>query len=280
MEVISLLEEIKDTFAEENFTKEGLKDQSVSAKLVSGLERSFALDTAALLGGDEFLIEQLVEELQKLEYNDNEQKALNWALTELWGQPAARKVFTTDNKSTGNKENRTQTNPPHNQGCLNKYFTEYNQVRLPRTLSTCLLYCGRHSDTKIYANPEDPTQRFLLVNLTNFPYMSLPVGSIPTNVDGSLHSRFQQCEKIAVIYCKLTYEKKRRPSKNYGTAPIGFSSIGSNWFQPERLVNVTNDGLKEGHARGRTRTTSISQSLALEKGMLSRIHCVGVVPVP
>ena len=113
MEVISLLEEIKDTFAEENFTKEGLKDQSVSAKLVSGLERrqeqilekllhiirpnanknstatsqiyccSFALDTAALLGGDEFLIEQLVEELQKLEYNDNEQKALNWALTEV-----------------------------------------------------------------------------------------------------------------------------------------------------------------------------------------------------
>ena len=57
------------------------------------------------------------------------------------------------------------------------------------TLSTCLLYCGRHSDTKIYANPEDPTQRFLLVNLTNFPYMSLPVGSVPTNVDGSLHSR-------------------------------------------------------------------------------------------
>ena len=39
MEVASLLEEIKDTFAEENFTKEGLKDQSVSAKLVSGLER-------------------------------------------------------------------------------------------------------------------------------------------------------------------------------------------------------------------------------------------------
>ena len=39
MEVVSLLEEIKDTFAEENFTKQGLKDPSVSAKLVSGLER-------------------------------------------------------------------------------------------------------------------------------------------------------------------------------------------------------------------------------------------------
>ena len=104
--------------------------------------------------------------------------------------------------------------------------------------------------------------------------------SIKQSTTTEFFFRFQQCEKIAVIYCKLTYEKKRRPSKNYGTAPIGFSSIGSNWFQPERLVNVTNDGSKEGQARGRTRTTSISQSLALEKGMLSRIHCVGVVPVP
>ena len=41
MEVVSLLEEIKDAFAEDAFTKEGLKDQSVSAKLVSGLERRY-----------------------------------------------------------------------------------------------------------------------------------------------------------------------------------------------------------------------------------------------
>ena len=44
---------------------------------------SFALDTAALLGGDEYLIQQILVELQKLEYNDNEKKVLRWALSEV-----------------------------------------------------------------------------------------------------------------------------------------------------------------------------------------------------
>ena len=62
------------------------------------------------------------------------------SILQLWGQAAAQKVFTADNKSTSNKENRSQTNPPHNQGCLNKYFTEYNQVRLPRTSILSKMY--------------------------------------------------------------------------------------------------------------------------------------------
>ena len=44
---------------------------------------SFALDTAALLGGDEYLIRQILEELQRLEYNNNERRVLRWALTEV-----------------------------------------------------------------------------------------------------------------------------------------------------------------------------------------------------
>ena len=44
---------------------------------------SFALDTAALLGGDEYLIQQILEELQRLEYNHNEKRVLRWALTEV-----------------------------------------------------------------------------------------------------------------------------------------------------------------------------------------------------
>ena len=44
---------------------------------------SFALDTAAILGGDEYLIQQILEELQKLQYNRNEKNVLRWALTEV-----------------------------------------------------------------------------------------------------------------------------------------------------------------------------------------------------
>ena len=44
---------------------------------------SFALDTAAILGGDEYLIQQILEELQRIEYNKNEKNVLRWALTEV-----------------------------------------------------------------------------------------------------------------------------------------------------------------------------------------------------
>ena len=81
-----------------------------------------------------------------------------------------------------------------------------------------------------------------------------------------------------MIYFKLTNEKKRRASKHFSTQPItGLTST----FQSERLCNENNERLKDTTSAGRrTRFSSISQSLAIEKGMLSRLYCVGVVPVP
>ena len=44
---------------------------------------SFALDTAALLGGNEYLINQMLDEIEQLEYNEKELSVLRWALTEV-----------------------------------------------------------------------------------------------------------------------------------------------------------------------------------------------------
>ena len=44
---------------------------------------SFALDTVALLGGQEHLTQQVLEEINNLEYNQYEKEALHWALTEV-----------------------------------------------------------------------------------------------------------------------------------------------------------------------------------------------------
>ena len=44
---------------------------------------SFALDTAALLGGNEYLTQQVFEEVKNLEYNQYEKEVLHWALTEV-----------------------------------------------------------------------------------------------------------------------------------------------------------------------------------------------------
>ena len=49
------------------------------------------------------------------------------------------------------------------------------------TLSNCLLYCGRHSDTQIHGNPVDQCQRFMVINLKHFPYIEFPFGRIPAN---------------------------------------------------------------------------------------------------
>ena len=44
---------------------------------------SFALDTAALLGGNEYLIKQMLTEIENLEYNEKELEVLKWGLTEV-----------------------------------------------------------------------------------------------------------------------------------------------------------------------------------------------------
>ena len=41
------------------------------------------MDTAALLGGNEFLLEESLHEIQNVDYNDNQTKVLRWALTEV-----------------------------------------------------------------------------------------------------------------------------------------------------------------------------------------------------
>jgi len=278
MEVISPFEGLHDTFsivpqeAEDTISD----NNSNTSKLVTGLERSFALDTAAILGGDEYLIQQILEELQRLQYNKSEKNVLRWALTELWGDAATQKLFEDGNSQNSDEKYTGEERGPTNQKCLNSYFTEYNQIRLPRTLSTCLLYSGRHSDTKIYSNPSDHTQRYMLLNLQNYPYMHIPIGSVPDNSSELSSKKNRSCDKLAVIYVKLTYAKRRTSSNNFGTAPLtGLASA-----QSERLCYQNNERRKDAGVGRRKRSTSICQSYALEKGMLSRLHCVGVVPVP
>lgn len=238
-------------------------NDSEGVKLLTGLERSFALDTAALLGGNEYLIKQMLDEIENLEYNEKELSVLRWALTELWGVKVADKVCENNGKEL------------RNQKCLNKLFTKDNQARLPRTLSSSLLYCGRHDDTKIYTDPTDHMQRFFLINLRNFPYINFPVGHVPSDADTS---KLIQCEKLAVIYFKLTNEA---PSPySFGTRKQSAAGMLAANDQPEG--NQRRRYLAPGRPRERQLSESqkLSESLALEKGLLSRLHFVGIVPVP
>ncbi len=41
------------------------------------------MDTAALLGGNEYLIKQMLDEIENIQYNEKELAVLKWALTEV-----------------------------------------------------------------------------------------------------------------------------------------------------------------------------------------------------
>ena len=41
------------------------------------------MDTAALLGGNEYLIKQMLDEIEQIKYNEKELGVLKWALTEV-----------------------------------------------------------------------------------------------------------------------------------------------------------------------------------------------------
>lgn len=253
--------------------------ESETANILTGLERSYALDTAALLGGNEYLIKQMLDEIEQLQYNEKELGVLRWALTEVWGAEVTEKVLyrpITDPVEK-NKDDETQTETLCNQKCLNELFTEYNRKRLPHTLSNSLLYCGRHPDTKIYTNPLDHMERFFLINLRNFPYINFPIGHIPDISKGQSATTVQKCEKLAVIYFKLTNEA---PSPySFGTRKRSAAGMLEK-DQTETREHRRYLAPDRPRERQLSESQKLSESLALEKGMLSRLHFIGIVPVP
>ena len=79
---------------------------------------------------------------------------------------------------------------------------------------------------------------------------------------------------MALIYVKLNRQSfnERTSGTTFGTRPI--AGLAGNY----QFENVANQTRSEGPGKGLAR--KITQSLALEKGMLSRLHLIGVVPVP
>ena len=51
---------------------------------------------------------------------------------QLWGEHPTNKLFNITRNETTEEKDNDQNKGPKSQGCLNDYFTEYNQIRLPR----------------------------------------------------------------------------------------------------------------------------------------------------
>ena len=87
---------------------------------------SVALDTAALLGGKEYLVAQILEDLAALEFTQGEKSCLQWALQPLWSE----------HLTTGDIDQIfLQPDGPHylkSPYDLTAFVTGYNINKLPR----------------------------------------------------------------------------------------------------------------------------------------------------
>ena len=84
-----------------------------------------------------------------------------------------------------------------------------------------------------------------------------------------------ECEKLAVVYFKLTNDA---PSPyTFGTRKQSAAGMAANDEGTQRRRYLAPGRPRE---RQLSESQKLSESLALEKGMLSRLHFVGIVPVP
>ena len=222
------------------------------------------MDTAALLGGKEYLVEQFLDEKSSLVYTDGERQCLHWALNVLWGpHPIANRIA---EELLGNDHEDAISGPKD----FTKFVTEHNLKRLPRILSTGLLYCGRYDDTLLIQNPRNQRQRILVVNLKHFPYIDVPFGEIP----GSSGAQVVQCSKIAIVYIKLSEELVSADDRSFQSED-GTGKGLEDLAKDEEELSRTDESVVTP-SRGRYR--KISHCIALEREMLSKIHFVAVLP--
>ena len=130
------------------------------------------LDTAALLGGNEYLIKQVLDKLGQVDFTPTEKSVIKWALKEL-------NVTLEDFK---------------NQKALTALFGAFHRERLPRIVASALLRCGRRDedDVNVIAMPENSRFGVIVVDLKGLPQMHL------SNEDKGF--------KLALVYARMPQE--------------------------------------------------------------------------
>jgi len=65
-------------------------------ELVQGRDKSIALDSASILGGNEVMVAQLLNEQHNKIYDNDERLILDWALNAVWPKKAIDGFYKTE----------------------------------------------------------------------------------------------------------------------------------------------------------------------------------------
>lgn len=176
MEVKKVLEDdVKEACNEHDDKVKDVREQketSLGYSLVSDGEKILALDAMALLGGNEYFIQQTIDKLCESSYSETESMFITASLKLLWNTvPELPKPFNLSN--------------------LLSFLSALHKERLERIMASCLLYSSRYNDTQVIMLQDNPTCRMMMVNLCNIPGSDPPVGK---TVDG------EPCSCLVILY--------------------------------------------------------------------------------
>jgi len=224
--------------------KNGTQSEGASER-VMGVEKSYALDTAALLGGNEYLVSQMLDNLSQAVYSGVERAAIKWALRELCQGWTGDEV--PEMAATG-----------FNQGHLVNYFTKTNRERLPKTIAMGLLYCGRYEDTTILQSTANKQLRAIVINMDNYPMVKKPVGQYPAKSGPPV-----PCRRLALLYFKSDKDEDLINMEALAASPASAAPNAASVPPPAVMAR-----------------RNISESLAMEKKMLSFVNVFAILPIP
>jgi hypothetical protein len=117
-------------------------------------------------------------------------------------------------------------------------------------LATALLYCGRYEDTVILQSAAHDTHRLIIIDLSHYAGIELPIGHLPAPDDD-----VAACARIGILYFKRPDGEDLPPVH----APANELKV------PQATKSVAR---------------KISASLALERKMLSIVDVFAVLPLP
>jgi len=154
---------------------EDFTEEFVNIEAVSESERCLTLDAAALLGGNEYLVQQLLDRLLDSDFTPAQEFSLRFATSYFWNEMCLQ--------------------PSPSLASLLSLLTPLHSERLPRILASSLLYCSRYPETEVSTLPQygedSPDTRVILLSMANFPGTDPPIGRTPLG---------RECHRLAVLY--------------------------------------------------------------------------------
>ena len=145
----------------------------------------------------------------------------------------------------------------HNVAYLRSSWRRKMQRFLSETIAMGLLYCGRYEDTTILQSTANKQLRAIVINMDNYPMVEKPVGQYPTKSGPPV-----SCRRLALLYFKSDKDEDLINMEALAASPPSSAAAVS---APSPAVMARRN---------------ISESLAMEKKMLSFVNVFAILPIP